>query len=39
MASSCDHVPHIKGDQGGLQAFVYAFGYIHAIIQMLIMEA
>src|ERR1041384_3551402 len=29
-----DPVPHIKGDQGGAQAFAYAFGYINALIQM-----
>jgi mannonate dehydratase len=29
-----DHVPHIEGDQGGKQAFAYAFGYIRALIQM-----
>jgi mannonate dehydratase len=34
-----DHVPRIKGDQGGAQAFAYAFGYINALIQMVNMEA
>jgi len=34
-----DHVPHIKGDPGGLQAFAYAFGYINALIQMVNREA
>jgi mannonate dehydratase len=34
-----DHVPRIKGDQGGLQAFAYAFGYINALIQMVNQEA
>jgi len=29
-----DHVPHIEGDKGGLQAFAFAFGYIRALIQM-----
>ncbi len=29
-----DHVPHIEGDKGGLQAFAFAFGYIKALIQM-----
>jgi mannonate dehydratase len=33
-----DHVPKIKGDQGGAQAFAYAFGYINALIQMVNME-
>jgi mannonate dehydratase len=30
-----DHVPLIPGDQGGAQAFAFAFGYIQALIQML----
>jgi len=34
-----DHVPKIKGDTGGLQAFAYAFGYINALIQMVNQEA
>src|SRR5690348_15178086 len=34
-----DHVPKIKGDQGGAQAFAYAFGYINALIQMVNQEA
>jgi mannonate dehydratase len=34
-----DHVPRIKGDQGGAQAFAYAFGYINALIQMVNQEA
>jgi mannonate dehydratase len=34
-----DHVPKIKGDQGGSQAFAYAFGYINALIQMVNQEA
>lgn len=34
-----DHVPHIKGDQGGLQAFAYCFGYINALIQLVNQEA
>jgi mannonate dehydratase len=29
-----DHVPHVEGDKGGLQAFAFAFGYIRALIQM-----
>ena len=29
-----DHVPKIDGDEGGRQAFAYAFGYIRALIQM-----
>lgn len=29
-----DHVPKIDGDQGGRQAFAFAFGYIRALIQM-----
>lgn len=29
-----DHVPKIDGDEGGRQAFAYAFGYIKALIQM-----
>jgi mannonate dehydratase len=33
-----DHVPKIKGDTGGLQAFAYAFGYINALIQMVNQE-
>ena len=33
-----DHVPKIKGDQGGAQAFAYAFGYINALIQMVNQE-
>ncbi len=28
-----DHVPHIEGDEGGRQAFAFAFGYIRALIQ------
>jgi len=34
-----DHVPQIPGDQGGAQAFAYAFGYINALIQMVNQEA
>jgi mannonate dehydratase len=34
-----DHVPRIKGDQGGAQAFAYAFGYINALIQLVNQEA
>ena len=29
-----DHVPKIDGDDGGKQAFAYAFGYIQALLQM-----
>jgi mannonate dehydratase len=29
-----DHVPKIDGDDGGRQAFAFAFGYIQALIQM-----
>lgn len=29
-----DHVPKIDGDDGGKQAFAFAFGYIRALIQM-----
>lgn len=29
-----DHVPKIEGDDGGKQAFAYAFGYIQALLQM-----
>jgi len=28
-----DHVPHTVGDEGGRQAFAFAFGYIRALIQ------
>ena len=28
-----DHVPKIDGDEGGRQAFAFAFGYIRALIQ------
>jgi len=28
-----DHVPRIPGDQGGRQAFAFAFGYIQAALQ------
>lgn len=34
-----DHVPRIDGDQGGRQAFAYAFGYIQALLQMVSSEA
>jgi mannonate dehydratase len=30
-----DHVPHIEGDEGGRQAFAFAFGYIRALLQVL----
>jgi mannonate dehydratase len=29
-----DHVPRIEGDQGGAQAFAFAFGYIQGLIQV-----
>jgi mannonate dehydratase len=29
-----DHVPKIDGDEGGRQAFAFAFGYIRALVQM-----
>jgi mannonate dehydratase len=28
-----DHVPRIQGDEGGHQAFAFAFGYIRALLQ------
>lgn len=34
-----DHVPRIDTDEGGRQAFAFAFGYIQAAIQMLKSEA
>ena len=34
-----DHVPHIEGDQGGRQAFAYAFGYVQALFQLVRSEA
>lgn len=33
-----DHVPRIDGDEGGRQAFAFAFGYIQALIQMVSRE-
>lgn len=30
-----DHVPHVDGDEGGRQAFAFAFGYIQAVLQMI----
>jgi mannonate dehydratase len=30
-----DHVPQIEGDEGGRQAFAFAFGYIRALLQVL----
>jgi mannonate dehydratase len=33
-----DHVPRIPGDEGGHQAFAFAFGYIQAVLQMIRME-
>jgi mannonate dehydratase len=29
-----DHVPRIEGDEGGRQAFAFAFGYIRALLEM-----
>jgi mannonate dehydratase len=34
-----DHVPHIDGDTGGVQAFAFAFGYIQALIQLVNRES
>jgi len=34
-----DHVPRIQGDEGGRQAFAFAFGYIQALLQMVRNEA
>jgi mannonate dehydratase len=34
-----DHVPKIPGDEGGEQAFAYAFGYINALFQLVNQEA
>jgi len=28
-----DHVPHIEGDHGGLQAFAFSYGYIRGLMQ------
>jgi len=28
-----DHVPKIEGDEGGRQAFAFAFGYIRGLLQ------
>jgi mannonate dehydratase len=33
-----DHVPRIDGDDGGRQAFAFAFGYIRALIQLVNQE-
>jgi len=33
-----DHVPKIAGDEGGRQAFAFAFGYIRALIQLVSQE-
>jgi mannonate dehydratase len=33
-----DHVPQIDGDEGGRQAFAFAFGYIQALIQLVSSE-
>ncbi len=33
-----DHVPRIDGDDGGRQAFAFAFGYIQALIQLVAAE-
>jgi mannonate dehydratase len=34
-----DHVPQVEGDQGGAQAFAFAFGYIQALLQVVNREA
>ncbi len=34
-----DHVPKIEGDEGGQQAFAFAFGYIQALLQMVKLES
>jgi mannonate dehydratase len=34
-----DHVPRIDGDDGGAQAFAFAFGYIQALIQLVNSES
>lgn len=34
-----DHVPHVAGDEGGKQAFAFAYGYIRALLQALAQEA
>jgi len=33
-----DHAPRIPGDEGGRQAFAFAFGYIAALIQLVNQE-
>ena len=33
-----DHVPRIEGDEGGRQAFAFAFGHIRALIQIVNQE-
>jgi mannonate dehydratase len=33
-----DHVPRIEGDEGGRQAFAFAFGYIRALMQAVASE-
>jgi mannonate dehydratase len=34
-----DHVPHIAGDTGGIQAYSYTFGYIKALINVVAAES
>jgi len=34
-----DHVPKMDGDEGGRQAFAFAFGYIQALIQLVQTES
>lgn len=34
-----DHVPDIEGDTGQKQAFAFAFGYIQALVQLVLSEA
>jgi mannonate dehydratase len=34
-----DHVPRMDGDDGGLQAFAFAFGHIQALLQVVNREA
>lgn len=33
-----DHVPRIEGDEGGRQAFAFAFGYMRALMQVVAAE-
>jgi mannonate dehydratase len=34
-----DHVPQVPGDEGGKQAFAFAYGYIRALLQAVAQEA